>query len=275
MDVNTQWLSVEHHRIHVIVAGSGPHTLVCWPGTGEPAEEFLDLMERGASAGYRVAAIDPPGHGLSDAWADGWDWSKAGLILKETLAQLGNPAAMLVGHSLGGTTILMAHAQVPTARGLLVLDGGLPMDQPYRSQDAVAAALRQWYQENEFPDWDTALFHVRAELKRWTPTIETGVRAMLREDSTKVSPRGDIPTVSAMLWLLAAYRPSAVPASDLPALLLIGEAKPSPEDEDSLKAKLPNLDIQELPDAGHELPWDAPEDVYQAAERLASQMNWS
>ena len=274
MDFRTEWLTINGRRMRLLAADGGPRAVLCWPGTGEPAEECLGLMERGHNTGYTVAAIDPPGHGLSQPWPDSWDWRAAGLIIQEALAHLGHPA-ILAGHSLGGTTVLMAAPKPHGVLGMLVLDGGLPMAEPYATPEAVEEALKGWFQDNEFPDWNTFLFHVRAELRHWNSTVEAGLRAMMVEENAVIKPRGDLGTIAAMLWNLSQYQLEQVPASDLPTLMVLSEEKISAEDRSILKQRLPKLEVEELTAAGHELPWEAPDTVLQALEKLAARINWT
>ena len=97
-DVEGPWLGPP-----VILLHGGGQTRHAWGGT----ERAL------AAQGYFAISLDLRGHGLSD-WAPDADYSIDAYAsdLREVLAQVGRPAA-LVGASLGGLTSLVAAGEPP------------------------------------------------------------------------------------------------------------------------------------------------------------------
>lgn len=88
--------------------GSGAAAVVfvhCW---GCNRQFWTEQIQPIADAGYRVAAMDLPGHGESGA--DREDWSIKGLAddLHRVLDRLTEERIVLVGHSMGGPVSLAA-----------------------------------------------------------------------------------------------------------------------------------------------------------------------
>ncbi|HEY0689551.1 MAG TPA: alpha/beta fold hydrolase [Kribbella sp.] len=100
-------------------------------GTADHWQEFAAHLD-----GFRVVAIDLPGHGASSD--SSWHWEDA-LDELETL-ELDNPA--VVGHSLGGMLAVRWGLRHPDCPGVVNLDGnGWPSTYPGLA-DAEAAAAR-------------------------------------------------------------------------------------------------------------------------------------
>ncbi len=104
-------------------------------GAGDVAVVFLhcwacnrdfwrDQVEPVADAGYRVVAIDLPGHGASAA-AERAEWTLPGLAadVEAVIRDLGLERVVLVGHSMGGPLGLETAARMPgTVAGIVGVD---------------------------------------------------------------------------------------------------------------------------------------------------------
>ncbi|WP_347754785.1 alpha/beta hydrolase [Agrococcus sp. ProA11] len=87
-------------RVHVAEQGSGP-PVVFVHGSGSPGSFWLPLLPH--LEGMRAVVVDRPGFGLSDpppatAMGEGWEARWLDMLLDA----LALPAAILVGHSMGG-----------------------------------------------------------------------------------------------------------------------------------------------------------------------------
>jgi len=262
-------------RIRVLYGGAGRRLVLCWPGTGLPAEEFWDLADAVGARGFKALLIEPPGHGRSDPWPGPWRFADAARLMRALLEEEGRPPVLLVGHSLGGTLMLMAHQSLQNVRGLVMLEGGLPLPAPYPSAAAARKALDEWMAASTYPDWDAWMAGARAELGHWDPRVEAGVRAMMREGVSGVEPAIDRPTIAAMLTCLSRYRPENAPVSDLPILLVHGRATPPTAEMAALRARAPRLSVAAVPNAGHELPWDAPKAVADRVLTFSETLDWT
>jgi pyruvate dehydrogenase E2 component (dihydrolipoamide acetyltransferase) len=109
--------------------------------------------------GHRVAAIDLPGHGLSDK-SPSADYTVAGLAraISEAIGKLGLERPIVIGHSLGAAVALSIGATSPgVVSGIVVVNGaGLGaeissdltslMTEP-AGADTVRAMLRLFYED--------------------------------------------------------------------------------------------------------------------------------
>jgi pimeloyl-ACP methyl ester carboxylesterase len=105
--------------------------LVVHGASGNFADMDAALGERLSALGFRVFAVDRPGHGWSDRLAGADPTSPAGqaAALRAALAQRGVERAIVVVHSLGGMLGLAMALDAPQfARGLVLL---APVSHPW------------------------------------------------------------------------------------------------------------------------------------------------
>jgi pimeloyl-ACP methyl ester carboxylesterase len=145
--------------LNVLMAGSGEGLpLVFLHGLGGSQSTWQvvlgDLVD-----GHRVAAIDLPGHGLSDK-SPSADYTVAGLAsaTSEAIGKLGLERPIVIGHSLGAAVALSIGATSPgVVSGIVVVNGaGLGaeissdltslMTEP-AGADTVRAMLRLFYED--------------------------------------------------------------------------------------------------------------------------------
>lgn len=133
--------------LEVLVRGQGP-LVVLVASLGRGAEDFEDLAERLAGAGYRTAAINPRGFGASTGPAAQTmaDFAMDVARVVETLSP-GEPA-ILVGHAFGNRVVRATAAFVPEAvSGLILLAcGGQSPIPPH-----AAKALQDVFDESLSP----------------------------------------------------------------------------------------------------------------------------
>ena len=87
----------------VVESGSGERVLVCLHGAGSRADRWVPVMPGLVAEGYRVVAIDFPGHGFAEKRPD-IDYSAAGFadVIAGVLDALGLSGVTILGTSLGG-----------------------------------------------------------------------------------------------------------------------------------------------------------------------------
>jgi pimeloyl-ACP methyl ester carboxylesterase len=90
-------------RLHVMQQGSGPDVLLIHGAAMMASEMMLALGD--ALHGYRITAIDRPGHGWSDKRRRPSVQDQAELF-HEAAIELGLKSPVIVGHSLGGAVAL-------------------------------------------------------------------------------------------------------------------------------------------------------------------------
>jgi pimeloyl-ACP methyl ester carboxylesterase len=102
-----------------------PIDLVFCHANGFNALTYRTLLGPVAEAGHRILAIDMRGHGLCELEADPGDghgsWANFGSDLIGLLEALEAPPKVVAGHSMGGTSGLVAAGLRPDLLGSLVL----------------------------------------------------------------------------------------------------------------------------------------------------------
>lgn len=176
--MQTHFLPIAEGKIAYEDTGSGP-LVVCVPGMGVTRAEFRCLTPRLVEAGYRVVSIDIRGHGETSArWTD---YSVAGMSsdIIALIRHLDHGPAILLGHSISGSSVVRAATEAPElVRGLLLIDAGFRhtnMNGAFRLLLAVLFA-RPWgpaawiqYYTGLFPsrkpaDWKPYVAALRANL---------------------------------------------------------------------------------------------------------------
>jgi 2-hydroxy-6-oxonona-2,4-dienedioate hydrolase len=110
----------------VVESGSGDNVLVCLHGAGSRADRFVPVMPGLVDEGFRVLAIDFPGHGLAEKRAD-IDYTGQGLtdVIAGVLDALGLSEVTILGTSLGGHVGAALAVQRPDLVAGLVLIGAV------------------------------------------------------------------------------------------------------------------------------------------------------
>lgn len=121
------------HRIGVSIAGHGI-PLVLLHGFGANGSLYHRSLGHLAHLGFRVIAIDTPGHGDTDAPRTP-DLPYAAELVSRTLEHLGIRTAVLVGHSMGGRIVTEVAVRRPDqVLAVVLLDAivGRPWDHAQR-----------------------------------------------------------------------------------------------------------------------------------------------
>ena len=255
-------------RIRAVERG-GPHAppIVLVPGWGCSVYEFRLNMPALANAGFRVIAIDLKGHGLSDKPQGADEYTIDALVehLREVLDALGLDRPALAGHSLGGSLIYHFAGKYPErvrCLGLIAPAGltGVPRMRLYqfltpsvllplfrrlRSRVIVKAALRRVYgKRGHFSDRDVEEYFAPTQFPEYGPAI----RDALHSYDWRASEHRNLPVV------------------DLPAIGIWGSLDHMmPKNGMEIYRRLvPNIVVREVPDAGHVIPEEAPDEVNEA-----------
>lgn len=131
--------SRQHVRLHgrdvayLDIPGDGPESgipILLVHGIGSNADTWGDIPQRLAMRGFRVVAVDLPGHGESSRGSGDYSLGSLACSLRDLLDHLGIERVHLVGHSLGGGVSLQFMYQFPDRVDLLVLEssGGLGVE---------------------------------------------------------------------------------------------------------------------------------------------------
>jgi pimeloyl-ACP methyl ester carboxylesterase len=273
--------------------------LLDWGGTGPLAlfhhangfcAATLDLVARRLREHFRVIGMDARGHGDSSRpdGADAYAWREFGAdlaaVARALAAEHGNRIALGLGHSFGGTSMLLAAAEEPALfERLLLVDpvlrepsSDLKKWDPERAANAAklverasrrrsvfpdrAAARENWRDKDMFADWDPRAFELylaeamadrpdgQVELK-CAPETESAVYAA-GATSNVWGPTQKLAVPTLMLWAKHGDFPRAV--------------------FEAFASQLLNARIHDL-DAGHLVPMEQPELVVDAALAFAAE----
>ena len=126
-------VTVDGLTTRVVEAGSGDQVLVCLHGVGSRADRFTPVMPGLVEAGFRVLAIDFPGHGLADKPIDyGYRPRDFASYVAGVLDELQLSGVTILGTSLGGQVAATVACDRPELVGGLVLIGTMglvPMEE--------------------------------------------------------------------------------------------------------------------------------------------------
>ncbi|MCG5430894.1 alpha/beta hydrolase [Mycobacterium sp. MYCO198283] len=140
------------HRVGVSVGGAGV-PLVFLHGLGLSRRAYLRLLSRVAGQGFKVVAIDAPGHGdTHDLPRRGRQFADRVNLTLRALDALGVTRAVFAGHSMGGRTVIQLAAEAPErvlaavvfdAAAGATFDEDIPnaLRSPWRAAKTIGGAL--------------------------------------------------------------------------------------------------------------------------------------
>jgi pimeloyl-ACP methyl ester carboxylesterase len=220
-----------------------------------------------ADAGIRAVAIDLKGHGLSDKPLDfaGYTLPAMGRHLLDVLGALGLDRVVLVGHSMGGAMALRVAIDAPERVVGLVLPA--PVGFGTIGWMQIVPWLTPSPTDHLLP---YVAFRWTVRLGLWRAYGRLG-RPTARDVDEYWAPSQDPDFARAMRRLAHAFdwtsgRPEELTRVRCPAAVIFGERDHlvRPLACDPLVRRLPDVQVQVVPGAGHALPEEAP-DVVNAA----------
>ncbi|MDA8343846.1 MAG: alpha/beta hydrolase [Thermaerobacter sp.] len=277
-----RWTEVGGRRIRLLAAGEGDRTVVLWPGLGGTAEAFLRQLREGSERGYRLAAIDPPGHGRSDRIPIENRGDVAAVWIA-ALDALGAEEAVLGGHSYGAVSALAALAESAElsrrTRGLLLYDGGYLSHK--EGEDGPHAQCQRQLAEFTFATWEEFLDGARKESLHWDDDMEMAARAMMAERDGRIRLRIDLASCEEAMEMIDANGPLQLPRIRVGAAVLLRAGRPvEMEDERcagaaALAEKVPGLQVQIMPGVTHELLDEDPTGVAEMTWAFLAGVDWT
>lgn len=254
-------LRVDGHPVRIKRLGPSRHagrSLLFVHGAGLSNESWGSLPRLSAAGGIAALVLDLPGHGASGGPALP---SIAAMArwLNAVVAELGIPAPVLAGHSMGALVALHAGAIAPRpVGGLVLLGAGLAMPVNARLLDAArstpaqaAGMIARW----AFRDGRSA-----GRNPSPTPTMRMAARRLLADAAPGV--------LAVDLAACDAYGEAAAMAATVaaPTLVLIGaeDRMTPPAAGMALAARLPDARTVTIPACGHMPMAEAPRRVQAA-----------
>lgn len=240
--------------------GSGP-LVVLVHGWTEQRETWALVVRRLLDDGCRVVLYDQRGHGSSTAGADGFTIPRLAGDLRAVLEAVDARDAVLVGHSMGGMTILSLaqdHPQVlaARARGIALVAtaaaglGGSRFD-PLLVRLLGSAWLLRLFRGPLGP------WLVRRTFGR---TARPEHRRQTRDHFVATDPAARVGWLEAMLTMDLT---GALGTIAVPTVVLVGtrDTLTPPEHADRIVAGVPGSRLVTYEGLGHQLPYEAPDAV--------------
>jgi pimeloyl-ACP methyl ester carboxylesterase len=263
-----QFVSVDGHRIHYVMKGSGPDLVLIHGASGSLRDFTFGLVDRLAQD-YRVIAVDRPGLGHSDPIPD-ISLAAQARVIKAAVAQLGADHPIVLGQSYGGSVALAWALEGGPKALVLVSAPSLPwpgkLDIWYRlTSNPVGRALivplaSAFVPQSYVASATTAVFA--------PDTVPQGYEAWLGTELTlrRETLANNVAQVNALRAELVTMEPR-YPSLTLPVELVHGDADttvPLTIHSGPLAKILPNVTLTVIPGAGH-MPHHSNVDVVIAA----------
>ena len=239
-------------KLHVEQQGAGAPALVFLHYWGGSSRSWRHVIQR-LAPDFRTVTIDQRGWGRSEAPSHGYALADMAADAQAVIAALDLERYILIGHSMGGKVAQLIASRPP--RGLIGLalvapsppsPLGLPLEirqrmvSAYHSRDSIVATVEQVLAPNglEPDDLETV---VADSLAGAPPAKEAWPLTTSQEDIT-----------------------AEVAAIDVPVLVLSGaldRVDPPEVLRRELLPRIPQARLRVLPQHGHLLPYEAPEEI--------------
>jgi pimeloyl-ACP methyl ester carboxylesterase len=236
--------------------GSGP-ALIVLHGLFGSLQNWATLG-RQMGERFSVFLLDQRNHGRSP-WDARWDYAAMAADLAEFMDQQGIPEAFLLGHSMGGKTVMQFAAEYPErVKALVVADIAPKAYRPHH--DEILAALNS-LQINKIHSRKEAEAHLLAYVSA-PETVQFLLQGLHRSPEGRFSWLFNLEVITRhydeVLKAPVFYHPL-----DLPALFLRGELSRYillPEDEELIRTFFPAAQIETIAQASHWLHAEQPEE---------------
>ncbi len=235
--------------IHYRRTGGGKPPLVLLHGLMGSGACWAPLA-RALQGEYDVVMPDARGHGISSAPHHGYRYQDQASDVLALVRALGLAPPILLGHSMGGMT-----AAVVASRGGGVIRGLILADPTFLSPQL----------QREVRDSDVAEQHRRALGLEKSELLAEARRRHTRRSSEilELFAEARLQTRMSAFDVLTPPNPAyrqLVSTIDVPSLLVIGDTPVvSLETAMELQSLNPRLRVEQIPDAGHAVPFDQPE----------------
>jgi pimeloyl-ACP methyl ester carboxylesterase len=230
---------------------------LCWT----PVAEIL-------AADYEVIMVDARGHGRSDAPEQGYSLVDMAADLAAVITGLGLHKPAILGHSMGGGTTYVLAGTYPDLPGaILIEDSGA---RNLAAGDSPEASDRQRQMRERMSNLqsqsrEALLESARVNTPTW-PEAELGpwAEAKLRFNLRALNRLG----ASVVNW------EAILSQITCPALLITADpergAMVTPEGAAHLKTLIPQLEVVNIPEAGHNIRREQPDLYMKAVRRFLS-----
>ena len=267
------WLKVADLNMHYLD----------WGGTGEPVValhgmasscHWYDLVIPHLRDTFRFVAPDQRAHGQTDQPSTGYDWDTLDGDVVGALDHLGIPRAAVIGHSWGASVALSVAALHPDrVTALALIDGGFSAGP--RSPDMTWEEFKTRLSPRDiYGPRERYLGALQQQFAHcWNDKLEHMVMTMVRIDPDgTVQERLEPGNHQQLLWAMWSDPTSLkLPLVRCPTLMVAAERRRQGGNEeflrrrreqiDAAQATLPNSRVVWIPDTGHDIGYEKPEEL--------------
>jgi pimeloyl-ACP methyl ester carboxylesterase len=143
--LSSRWLDASGVRVHALVR-EGPRPVVFVHGLSASSAHFADAADRGELEGRGIVAIDLPGFGETKA-PEGFGYSmrEQADVFVSLVESAGLDEVTIVGHSMGGTIVVLASEALGDRVSSVVLaEAILVFDETLWSERISSSTLDDW-----------------------------------------------------------------------------------------------------------------------------------
>ncbi len=229
-------------RLHTIDVGAGPRTAVLLHGMMGSGESWNVVTARLVDAGYRVLALDLPGHGDSPRDPASTVHRAADAVVETVTGLLPSPPTVAIGHSYGGSILGLAAVRLQPSITVHV-DAGTTVPGGYERAELIA----QYEADRQLRTHEWLAVH----------RAYSGAAAIAAE--ARAAERFD-PATAASISTGADVRWEPAPGS------IIVRAEPSTwvSAEDARLARSRGVEVRSIPGAAHTVWYSHPDEFFTA-----------
>lgn len=241
-------------------AGEG-QPLIILHGLFGSADNWQTLGKK-FSEDFEVYLVDQRNHGRS-AHDKEWNYDVMAEDVQELIMDHHLENVILLGHSMGGKTVMQAARNHPEKLDKLIVADIAPKDY-HSNQDEVAAALLS-VDLRKIKSRKEAEEALSLKIKD-NPTKQFLLKNLYWKTDEELAWRFNLEVVAKNLDIIAGTFHLEDKVSDLPVLFMRGERSDYIRDKDMdlIKRLFPNSQLATIPNAGHWLHADQPELFYNA-----------
>jgi len=212
------------------------------------SDNWLTISKTLGSKGYRVFALDQRNHGQSPR-ADAQDYSSMAADLREFLIDQQLDSPILIGHSMGGKSVMQYAIDYPATFSKLVIVDIAPRFYPVHHRDIIrglnAIDLMGLSSRNE----------ADATLSQYEPLVAVRqflLKNLYRNEQGRFDWRLNLPVIERELHGVGDELTNPRIITE-PTLFIRGSESPYIVDEDipTIKRIFPNAHIETIQEAGH------------------------
>ena len=272
-------IEIDGERIHGVEWGEASNPpVVCLHGLTNNALGFNEMANT-LEKEFHVISLDLPGHGKNLSFAEDQSYSFAAMSkwLHKMITSITSSPVYLIGHSWGAAIALHYSKRYQgMVNGIVMLDGGYlqPSDDASTTLEESLLRVSEWVNENQFRAIEEYEDKKREEIGRWSPEIKEMIHADMDIKSSLVRMRASESTVRAIMKALYS-EPFRDVLKDVIAPVYLLRAT-LPKDSEAIRQEAVNLLQKELtgdcrvsaiPETGHVLHWQKPEEVIARVEQ--------